>query len=150
MLPEVDEGEAGAGHEGIAHLFFVFVALAWRRLRTIDAAADMPQVQIQLLRSIPIFNALSAPELEGLARALVPVEATAGTTLITEGEPGEGFGEIALIQDVPRTAAVVALTDVSLYLLKKEPSVLALTGHAPVARAAGDLVAQGLEELEAI
>lgn len=148
MLPAVDEGEAGAGHEGTALLFFVLVALAWRRLRTVDDAADVPQVQ--LLRSIPIFNPLSAPELEGLARALVPLEATAGTTLITEGEPGEDFGEIALIQDVPRTAAVVALTDVSLYLLKKEPSVLALTGHAPVARAAGDLEAQGLEELEAI
>ena len=176
MLPEVDEGEAGAGHEGIAHLFFVFVALAWRRLRTIDAAADMPQVQIQLLRSIPIFSPLPAPELEGLARALVPVEASAGTTLISEGEPGdcfyaiancrgsvskrdqdvatlgrgEGFGEIALIQDFPRTATVVAMTDVSLYSLEKDPFVLALKGHTPAARAAGDLVAQRLEELEAI
>ena len=89
MLPAVDEGEAGAGHEGTALLLFVLVALALRRLRTVDDAADVPQVQIQLLRSIPLFNPLSAPELEGLARALVPLEATAGTTLITEGEPGE-------------------------------------------------------------
>ncbi len=167
---------ARAGLVGTALLFFVLVALAWRRLRTIDDAADMPQVQIQLLRSIPIFSPLPAPELEGLARALVPVEAAAGATLITEGEPGDcfyaiadgrvsvtkrgqdvatlgrgqGFGEIALIQDVPRTATVVAVTDVSLYSLEKEPFVLALTGHAPAARAADALVAQRLEELESV
>ena len=167
---------ARAGLVGTALLFFVLVALAWRRLRTIDDAADMPQVQIQLLRSIPIFSPLPAPELEGSARALVPVEAIAGTTLITAGEPGDcfyaiadgrvsvtkrgqdvatlgrgqGFGEIALIQDVPRTATVVALTDVSLYSLEKEPFVLALTGHAPAARAADALVARRLEELESV
>ncbi len=167
---------AQAALVGTALLSLVLLALTWRRLRAIDAAADMPQVQIQLLRSIPIFSPLPAPELEGLARALVPVEALAGATLITEGEPGDrfyaiadgrvsvtkrgrdvatlgrgqGFGEIALIQDVPRTATVVALTDVSLYSLEKEPFVLALTGHAPAARAADDLVAQRLEELEAI
>jgi len=164
---------ARAALMGTALLFFVLVAVAWRRLRTIDDSADMPQVQIQLLRSIPIFNPLPAPELEGLARALVPVEAAAGSTLISEGEPGDcfyaiadgsvrvtkqgkevatltrgqGFGEIALIQDVPRTATVVALTDVSLYSLEKEPFVLALTGHAPAARAADDMVARRLEEL---
>jgi len=167
---------ASAALLGTALVLLAFVALVWRRLRSIDAAADVPQVQIQLLRAIPIFSPLPAPELEGLARALVPVEAGAGTTLITEGEAGDrffaivegtvavskrgtevarlgrgqGFGEIALIQDVPRTATVVALTDVSLYSLEKEPFVLALTGHAPTARAADDLVAQRLEELGAI
>jgi CRP-like cAMP-binding protein len=45
---------------------------------------------------------------------------------------------------------VVALTDVSLYSLEKEPFVLALTGHAPAARAADDMVAKRLEELEAL
>lgn len=63
---------------------------------------------------------------------------------------GDGFGEIALIRDVPRTATVVALSDVSLYSLEKEPFVLTLTGHAPAQSAAADVVSQRLEELSAL
>jgi CRP-like cAMP-binding protein len=128
------------------------------------------------LRAISIFSPLPAPELESLVRALVSVEAAAGTTLITEGDAGDcfyaiadgrvrvtkqgkvvatlgrgqGLGEIELVQNVPCTATVVALADVSLYSLEKEPFVLALTGHAPAARAADDLVTRRLEELEAL
>lgn len=160
---------------GTCILFVGLVALAWRRLRAIDDTADVPQVEIQLLRSMSIFAPLPAPELEGLARALVPVSAAAGETIISEGEPGncfyaiadgevrvtkhgsqvatlrrgDGFGEIALIEDVPRTATVVAVTAASLYSLEKESFIIALTGHAPAARAADDLVAKRLEELEA-
>ena len=160
---------------GTCILFVGLVALAWRRLRAIDDTADVPQVEIQLLRSMSIFAPLPAPELEGLARALVPVSAAAGETIISEGEPGDcfyaiadgevrvtkhgsqvatlqrgdGFGEIALIEDVPRTATVVAVTAASLYSLEKESFIIALTGHAPAARAANDLVAKRLAELEA-
>jgi len=161
---------------GTALLLLVIIAIVWRRLRTIDDTADVPQVQIQLLRLNPIFAPLPAPELEGLARALVPVQVTAGTTVILEGDEGDrfyaiadgemrvtkkgqevatlrrgnGFGEIALIEDVPRTATVVAVTDAQLFSLEKEPFVLALTGHAPAARAAGDMVTKRLGELEAL
>ena len=167
---------ARAALAGTALLLLVFVAVAWRRLRSIDAAADVPQVQIRLLRLIPIFAPLPAPELEGLARALQPVSVSAGTTVISEGEAGDrfyaiaagefrvtkngrevkvlrrgdGFGEIALIEEVPRTATVTALTNAELFSLEKEPFILALTGHAPAARAAGDVVSQRLGELEAL
>jgi hypothetical protein len=161
---------------GTALVSLAIVAVFWRRLRTIDDQADVPQVEIQLLRQIPIFAPLPAPELEGLARALEPVVVTAGTTVIREGEPGDrfyavasgevrvtrrgaevatlrrgdGFGEIALIDDVPRTATVTTLTDAQLYSLEKEPFVLALTGHVSAARAAGDLVARRLDELKSV
>ena len=161
---------------GTAVLLLVIVAVVWKRLRTIDDSADVPQVQIQLLRLIPIFAPLPAPELEGLARALELVHVPAGTTVIHEGDAGErfyaiaagelhvtknghevstlrrgdGFGEIALIEDVPRTATVIAVTDAELYSLTKEPFILALTGHAPAARAAGDMVSRRLDELEVL
>jgi hypothetical protein len=161
---------------GTAALLLVFVALAWRRLRTIDDTADVPQVQIQLLRLIPIFAPLPAPELEGLARALQPVSVAAGSVVIREGDEGdcfyaiasgqvrvskgghevsllgrgEGFGEIALIKDVPRTATVTAVTAAELFSLEKTPFVLALTGHVPAATAAGEMVTRRLGELEAL
>ncbi len=167
---------ARAALVGTALLLLVIVAVVWRRLRTIDDTADVPQVQIQLLRLNPIFSPLPAPELEGLARALIPLQVTAGTTVIREGDEGDcfyaiadgemqvtkngrevatlrrggGFGEIALIEDVPRTATVVALTDARLFSLEKDPFVLALTGHAPAAHVAGDLVTQRLGELEGL
>ena len=161
---------------GTALLLLVIVGVVWRRLRTIDDTADVPQVQIQLLRLNAIFAPLPAPELEGLARSLVPLQVTAGATIISEGDEGDcfyiiadgrmkvskngkevatltrgdGFGEIALLQGVPRTATVVADTDLELFSLEKEPFVLALTGHAAVARAAGDMVSQRLAELDAL
>jgi MFS family permease len=161
---------------GTAALFFALVAVTWTKLRALDEAADVPQVEIQLLASIPIFAPLPAPALEGLARALVPVTANAGEAIMREGEPGdryfaiadgevavsragrevarlkrgEGFGEIALIEEVPRTATVVAVTATQLYALEKGPFVFAVTGHPAAERAAGELVTQRREELEAL
>ena len=72
---------------GTALLLLVIVAVVWKRLRSIDGAADVPQVQIQLLRLVPIFAPLPAPELEGLARALSR-STRRGHGVIREGEAG--------------------------------------------------------------
>jgi predicted MFS family arabinose efflux permease len=144
----------------------VLMAILWRRLRQIDASATVPQVEIQLLRSIPIFAALPAPSLEGIARELTAAPMPSGTVVIREGEPGDryyaiadgelvisrgaavqttvsrgaGFGEIALIRDVPRQATVTAVTDSLLYSLEKDVFVETITGCASASRAARTVI----------
>ena len=57
---------------------------------------------------------------------------------------GDGFGEIALLNDVPRTATVTAATDVNLYALEREIFLVTLTGHAASHRSAHELAEQRL------
>jgi Cyclic nucleotide-binding domain len=136
----------------------VAALLVLRGLLGADAAVH-PVVEMARLRALPIFAPLGAPELEGLARSLRPVEAGAGTRVIAEGETGDrfyvvadgelavsidgghvrdigrgdSFGDIALLRDVPRTATVTARTDVRLDALDKETFLAAVTGCATIA-----------------
>jgi CRP-like cAMP-binding protein len=149
---------------------------AGRRLLDIDRRATVPVVEIALLRSMPLFASLPPPTLESLARALEPVSMPAGVHVIREGDEGdrfyviadgeveivrdgqvvatrhrgEGFGEIALIYDVPRTATVTARRDTQLYSLEREAFLLAVTGSATAQRAAHDLAEARLKELRAM
>ncbi len=147
-------------------LFLPVVTLvAWPRLVAIDRTATPPLRELALLEGIPMFSALSLAAKERLARSLLPVEVPAGGTVITEGAhgdrfyvvvdgeadvaeagqhrcthgPGEYFGEIALLRDVPRTASVTARTRLALCALDRESFLDALSWHA-VGRAAGEAI----------
>lgn len=154
-----------------------FVALvSGRLLLDIDRHATVPVVEVALLRSMPLFAPLSPPTLESLARALEPLALAAGVDVIREGDAGdhfyviadgeveivrdgqrvatrrrgEGFGEIALIFDVPRTANVRTTRDTRLYSLERDIFLVAVTGHSSVQRAARDLAQVRLAELRAL
>ena len=58
--------------------------------------------------------------------------------------PGDFFGEIALLRDLPRTATVRALDDVRLYAIERDDFIAAVTGHAPSCEAAEHVVAMRL------
>jgi len=146
------------------------VAVAWNRLRAVDAAAVVHVRELGLLRAIPMFAPLAPPTIERLAANLLPVEVTAGTWIIREGErgdrfyvvdegqveveidgeavrsqgPGSSFGEIALLRDVPRTASVRAATDVRLLALERDVFLSAVTGHTRSRAAAEAVVAERL------
>ena len=156
----------GAAVAGLAVLLPVMLAVARSRLSTVDARADVPVVEISLLRSHPLFAALPAPVLERLAREMIAVAVGAGDCIIREGQVGEryyvvadgllevsraavpiasvargdGVGEISLLAGVPCTATVTALTDAQLFAIEPEAFIEAVTGHQVSAGLAERLV----------
>ena len=166
-------GGADAALIGVGVILPLIAVAEGRRLLDIDRHATVPVVEIALLRSMSLFAALPGPTVESLARALEPLIVAAGTDVIMEGDEGDrfyaiadgqvdvvrhgrvvatlsrgdGFGEIALMYDVPRTATVTIRTETRLLALERNAFLVALTGHAATHIAAGKMVDQRLEEL---
>jgi len=162
----VNVAGATAAIAAVGGMLPVLALLGGRRLFALDAAAHVPVVEIGLLRSLRLFSALPPPQLEGLARSLEPIAVAAGEPVVTQGEDGEryyaiaegefevvkhgervdtigrgeGFGEIALLHGVVRTATVRALSRARVYALDKEPFLEVLSGH-PATRATAHSIA---------
>jgi MFS family permease len=142
----------------------VAIAVA-RLLRTIDAEAQAPRMELELIDSVSIFAPLSVAAKEHVAARLAPVLVEAGDVVIRAGDvgdrfyvvaegeldvdaggrhstsgPGDFFGEVALLRDVPRTATVRAVAPSRLYALGRDDFLAAVTGHSAV-RSAGEAVA---------
>ena len=156
----------------VAGVLLPIVAVAV--LRTVsrgEAGVPIPFREIALLRGIPLFAPVPAPALEAAAAALVPVTMSVGTVVIRQGEvgdrfwlvatgevdvdqdgsviarlgPGGSFGELALIRDIPRTASVVAVTDVALFALDREAFLLTVSASPRAAYEASAVAARHLE-----
>lgn len=152
---------------GVGLLLPLAVLVGGRDLRDIDRNADVPVVEIGLLRSLSLFAPLPPQTLESAARSLVRVEAAAGTVVIREGEAGDrfyavadgvveitragqvvnhvergdGFGEVALLRSAPRNATCTAVTDTTLYALERDDFLAIVTGHPRSEEAAERLAA---------
>jgi MFS family permease len=124
-------------------------------LRVADASADVPVVSMSLLRRLPVFASLPRAELEMVSRSAVETSTVAGETVIAQGDVGDrfyavaqgtfavsvngvrvqtigrggGFGEIALLADIPRTATVTCEVPGSLLAIERAPFLIAVTGH---------------------
>ena len=115
-----------------------------------------------MLSANPIFAPLPPGTIEHLAARLRPVSVGKGETVFRQGDPGdlfyivedgrceiaidgekvadawpgEAFGEIALLRDVPRTATVTCPEETTLLALERDEFIGAVTGHAPSREAA--------------
>ena len=153
----------------------VAAALFGRSLARLDRVAPAPGTELALLRANEIFAPLPEPVLEGLTGSLVRLELPAGEQILRRGDagdrfylveagevavqpadgpartlgPGESFGEIALLRDVPRTADVTTQTNVTLLALERDEFIAAVTGHAPSAEAADAVISDRLGTVRA-
>ncbi len=123
-------------------------------MRRLDARLREP-ADLPLLRSVDIFTPLSPAVLDGLARGLTRVSVLAGEVVLSEGAesdgfyivdsgqvevtqgervlrregPGDYFGEIGLLRDVPRTATITAVEDTVLLRMAREDFLDAVTAQ---------------------
>jgi hypothetical protein len=146
----------------------VVMLLCWARLRTYEVGAPVAEEHYQLLRQSEIFAPLPIATVERLSHDLVPLETAPGIDLIVQGEvddrfyliengqvevfdndvfrrnegPGESFGEIALLRDVPRTATVRTTEPSRLLVLERDQFLGAVTGHRRSSKIADTVVDQ--------
>jgi MFS family permease len=144
----------------------VCAVLSWSRLRRMDRSLDVRDAEIAMLQGVPMLNPLPLPAIEQLARGLEPLEVAAGDIVFDQGDvgdryfviesgavevvgdgrviaalgPGQGFGEIALLRQVRRTATVRATLALRLQALRSEHFLAVVLGYPPSARDAGTTV----------
>ena len=151
-------GTRGAFAVAGAILPILAVVIYGRTARAGDVSiVDEPT--LHLLRAVPAFAELPLTAIERLADGLVPASYPAGSALMEQGEegrefiviaggeveilvdgrpvqrlgPGTGVGEIALLRRSPRTATVIARTDVTGYSVDCAIFNAAIAGPAAAA-----------------
>jgi MFS family permease len=148
----------------------LIAVLGYPRMRALDRRLEAP-AGLPLLQAIPMFAPLHPVTVDALARALVRVEVPPAEVIVHEGDesdlfyviesgrvqvtaadghvlreegPGEYFGEIGLLRDVPRTATITAMEPTVLLALEREEFLGAVTGQGEARRLAEDVVVRRL------
>jgi MFS family permease len=136
-----------------------------RRFVRLDRALPAPGPELDLLRGLAMFAPLPLVVVEHLATSLQSLDFATGEVVLREGEDGDrfhviasgtarvsvagagrpalgrgdGFGEIALLHDVPRTATVVAAEPLTTLAMPRAAFLDAVSGNRVSASAAGSL-----------
>jgi hypothetical protein len=151
----------------------VLAVVAYTAVRRAEASAILPERELAIMRRLPMFAPLPLTALEHLARSLEPVAFGIGERVIIQGEPGDafyliekgaveilhdghreatlgpgdGFGEIALLSDRPRTASVDVIDPLVGYRLPRAAFLEAVTGSPHSVLAADEMMSRRLAEL---
>jgi MFS family permease len=141
------------------------------RFVQIDRSAPDTGPRTELIRGLAIFAPLPLAAVDLLASRLTPREYLPGAVVIREGaegddyqlvvegtaavsvrgvarrdlHPGDGFGEIALLRSIPRTATITALEPLRTFSLQRDDFLAAVTGHPSSAATAASLVRETLD-----
>jgi MFS family permease len=148
---------AARGYLPLGLILVVIAFMTWPLLRRLDLRASVRADVLALLRQVSFLAALPPPALERLSQSAQWVEAQAGEVVVRQGDVGEGFyviaegrmsvvvdgvlrahrlgqgngfGEIALLRDVPRTATVAAVVPCRLVRVQRADFLAAITGSA--------------------
>lgn len=146
--------------------------LTWRWVARADADAVIPERELALLRGVRMLAPLPMTILEQVAGDLAVAAYADGEPIIRQGEagdrfyilasgraeavsdgeplrqmgPGDSFGEIALLRDVPRTASVVAVGRVEAFALDRDAFCAAVSGDLRSHSAAEAVVVERLAQ----
>jgi CRP-like cAMP-binding protein len=130
------------------------VIAGWAGLARADTNAQSRERETRLLRGLRLFDRLRLAELECVAATLRPQRFADREVIVRQGEAGrlfyvmaagraqvtidglpvrtlqagDGFGEIALLRSVPRTATVTAVGDVEVYGIDRDDFLPAIAG----------------------
>ena len=149
----------------------VLLAIAYvSPFATIDREMPQPRPEAELIRQVLMFAPLPVVVIEGLALEVEQHTYRDGDVVVREGEPGDrfyivtegsaavtigdesrpalgpgdGFGEIALLSGVPRTATVAAAGPLRALSLSREAFLRALSGNQISAERADSLARRRL------
>jgi predicted MFS family arabinose efflux permease len=126
------------------------------RLTRVERLSPVEREELDAIRSVPAFRPMSVAAANQLASALVAMQPAGGDVVVRQGETaedmfliasgvfaadvdgkqvrtlqqGEHFGEIALLFDVPRTATVRCVQNGTLWRLRRDDFLSAITGNS--------------------